>query len=169
MPSLDSALALVRAGFRVFPVHGIREGRCTCNNPSCGSPGKHPLSKGWQQQATSDPELVQQVFQDLPSANVGIVTGNGLVVVDLDGEEGLSTLAAWEMAHGPLPLTLQARTGGGGLHLFFHCDEAIKNSVRKLGPGADIRGEGGFVVGPGSMHISGRPYAWVEGRSPHDL
>lgn len=169
MPGLESALELARAGFPVFPVHGIKEGRCACGNPHCGSPGKHPIRKDWQKSATYDEAKVAEIFNGLPYANVGIATGDGLVVVDLDGAEGLATLASWETEHGPLPLTPQVRTGGGGLHLYFQCKETIHNSVRRLGEGVDIRGEGGFVVGPGSAHISGQSYDWVEGRSPDEL
>lgn len=169
MPGLENALELAREGFRVFPVHSIREGHCTCGNPACGSPGKHPRKAGWQQAASSDEAEVRATFKPYPDSNIGIATGQGLVVVDLDGQEGLDTLAAWVRENGPLPLTPQVRTGGGGLHLYFTCDEKIKNSVRNVGPGVDVRGEGGFVVGPGSQHISGRSYEWAEGRRPNEM
>ena len=169
MPGLDSALNLARMGFRVFPVHGIRAGRCTCNILDCGSPGKHPISAGWQGQASSEPERVTAMFSRLPNANVGVATGDGLVVIDLDGADGATTLATWEAEHGALTSTLQVLTGGGGRHLYFRTSAVLSNSVRKLGPGVDVRAEGGFVVGPGSLHISGRTYAWAGEEAADDM
>jgi predicted P-loop ATPase len=48
----------------------------------------------------------------------------------------------------------------GGFHLYFlmPTDVVVRNSSNKLGPGIDIRGEGGFVVGPGSPHKNGGVY-----------
>lgn len=57
-----------------------------------------------------------------PQANIGIVTGrvSGLAVLDIDprhgGEESLHAL---EQSPGGLPPTVEARTGGGGRHLYF--------------------------------------------------
>jgi hypothetical protein len=64
-----------------------------------------------------------------------------------------------------LPPTLQAITGGGGFHLYFRAPEGveIRNSAGKLGAGVDVRGNGGYVLLPPSLHISGRRYAWEPG------
>lgn len=161
MPALDSALDLARAGFRVFPLHGIVDGHCTCGC-GCGSPGKHPAIAGWQRAATCEEAAVRRLFEHRPNANIGLATGQGLVVIDLDGAQGLATLAGWESEHGRLPETLRVQTGGGGLHLYFKTREALKNSVRLLGPGVDVRAAGGYVVGPGSRHASGQDYTWLD-------
>jgi hypothetical protein len=94
-------------------------------------------------------------------ANIGIATGTGLVVLDVDyrhgGDESLHELKR----HGNLPLTVSAETGSGGEHLYFATDARIRNSAGKLGQGLDIRGEGGYVVAPPSIHPeTGRPYTW---------
>jgi Bifunctional DNA primase/polymerase, N-terminal/Primase C terminal 1 (PriCT-1) len=106
-----------------------------------------------------------------PQANVGIVTGrvSGLVVIDVDarhgGEASLSTL---ESGHGVLPSTVEALTGGGGRHLYFaHPGGRVANRVG-LFPGLDLRGDGGCVVAPPSVHSSGRLYAWARKRSPDE-
>jgi len=36
----------------------------------------------------------------------------------------------------------------------------VRNSVSKLAPGIDVRGDGGYVLAPPSVHPSGRAYAW---------
>src|SRR5262249_3907230 len=68
--------------------------------------------------------------------------------------------------HEPLPQTLTSATGGGGeQRLFVLPDEldlgAIGNSVRKLGPGLDVRASGGQIVVAPSLHRSGRRYRWA--------
>jgi len=83
--------------------------------------------------------------------NIGILTGSdtGVFVLDVDprhgGDESLKTL---EAAHGNLPITLTAKTGGGGIHYLFQipAGQTIRNSASNLASGLDIRGEGGLIV-----------------------
>lgn len=107
-----------------------------------------------------------------PGAGVAIVTGaaSGLVVLDVDpAHGGDESLAALEQVHGTLPPTVEAVTGGGGRHLYFtHPGGDIRNRTG-LAPGLDLRADGGIVIAPPSMHPSGRPYRWREGRSPADI
>lgn len=92
-----------------------------------------------------------------------------MVVVDLDckPDKGLNGLQEFSDLHRAatgemLPETLVIGTGSGGFHFYFIApDFPVRNSTSKLGKGIDIKGDGGFVVGPGSPHISGRPYAVV--------
>jgi hypothetical protein len=52
-------------------------------------------------------------------------------------------------------------TGGGGLHLYFrHPGFEIRNSAGALGPGLDLRGDGGYIIAPPSLHASGNRYVW---------
>jgi len=100
-----------------------------------------------------------------PEANVGVVTGvvSDLVVLDVDPDKGgEASLAELEARFGPLPATLVVRTGGGGRHLWFrHPGEPVPCAVG-LRPGLDVRGDGGYVVAPPSIHPSGRPYRFEE-------
>ena len=104
-----------------------------------------------------------------PDGNVGIVTGviSGFIVLDIDPKHGGDTsLAKLIQQHGPLPHTIEARTGGGGRHLYFaHPGGRVRNKVG-LAPGIDLRGDGGCVVAPPSIHASGRTYTWIEGHDP---
>ncbi len=70
-----------------------------------------------------------------------------------------------ERAGGPLPETAKARTGGGGTHVFFAypAGDEVRSSAGKLGPGLDVRGEGGYVVVPPSRTQGA--YEWLD-RSP---
>ena len=114
-------------------------------------------------------EEVKSWFQRWPNANVGIVTGvvSGLVVLDIDPKHGgLASLDALIEEHGPLPHTIEAATGGGGRHVYFaHPGGIVRNKVG-LAPGIDLRGDGGCIVAPYSLHASGRIYEWLQGRDP---
>jgi hypothetical protein len=94
---------------------------------------------------------------------------SGLVIVDVDPRHGgTETLEALARDHGPLGSTLEAETGSGGRHLYFaHPGGVVRNRVG-LAPGIDLRGDGGLVVAPPSVHPSGRLYRWRAGRAPDD-
>lgn len=96
-------------------------------------------------------------------ANIAIVTGlvSGLVVLDLDPRHGANaSVEQMEREHGALAKTVEARTGGGGRHLYFaHPGRITRNRVA-VAPGVDLRGDGGYVVAPPSVHATGDPYRW---------
>jgi len=107
-----------------------------------------------------------------PLLNIGIVTGaaSGLVVLDLDQRHnGLESLTALEHRHGALPPTVEVETGGGGRHLYFTCPPTAPRNKVGLAPGIDLRGAGGMVVAPPSLHPSGGRYRWRQGHEPGAL
>lgn len=162
---LAAAHDYAASGWPVFPTHGIQNGRCSCNS-ACSSPGKHPRIKGGLTQATTDHAVIERWFRRWPTANVAIRTGKeaGLVVVDVDPDHGgLASLRELIKDNAPLPPTMTVATGSGGLHFYFqHPGDEIHNSAgTRLGPGLDVRGDGGYVIAPPSAHISGKPYAWI--------
>jgi len=122
--------------------------------------------------ATTDAEKIRRWWHESPDANVAIPTGeaSGLLVLDVDPEKGgREALAALEAAHGQIStMTTTAKTGGGGLHLYLRYpndtlrEGQIRNSAGELGPGLDVRGEGGYIVAPGSATKS--PYEWLDRR-----
>jgi len=97
-----------------------------------------------------------------------LVTGavSGIIVLDVDPRnDGEQSLAALEAAHGPLPVTVESHTGGGGRHLFF-CHPASPVPTGPLVAGLDLKGDGGLVVVPPSLHPSGARYRWAPGQGP---
>ncbi|HET7487958.1 MAG TPA: bifunctional DNA primase/polymerase [Acidimicrobiales bacterium] len=160
----DAAAGYARRGWAVFPCHAPAARGCTCGAAGCASPAKHPRSRHGLHDATTDAAAVAAWWRRWPQANVGVRTGGGLVVLDVDpAHGGADSLAALEAAVGPLPATMTVHTGGGGLHLYFAHGHALRNSAGKLGPGLDVRGEGGYVIAPPSRHISGAAYRWSDG------
>lgn len=122
----------------------------------------------FQRQAPSERDI-HNWFRRWPTANLGIVTGavSGLVVLDVDvGHGGEDSLNELERRHGRLPETVEAKTGGGGRHVYFkHPEESVRNRVA-IALGLDIRGDGGYVVAPPSIHPSGNPYVWLPNHGP---
>lgn len=160
---LEAAESYAGRGLRVAPL-----------NPYL----KTPVINKWQLEATTNLNQIRSWFNH-GNKNVAIVTGAGVVVVDVDaknGVDGYATLKELEKQHGPLPSTDQVKTPSGGTHLYYKYPEThiIKNSVSKLGAGIDIRAEGGYVVAPPSMLdssldpegkiVSGR-YEWLNTRA----
>ena len=166
--TLESALGYAERGFSVIPVHGIADGKCTCDDEECSRPGKHPLKK-WQryQREPADSDRVRAWFENHPERNIGIVTGgvSKIAVLDIDGPEGVASLKA---AGIDLPETPTALTGGGGHHLIYRMQEGLKSATGVLKK-IDIRAEGGFIVAPPSLHESGTNYAWAKSKGLDDL
>lgn len=164
---VDAALTYSERGWPVFPVHTPLRGAasCSCGHGDCGSPGKHPRIAGGLNAASTEPNEIETWWRRWPRANVGVRTGaaSGLVVVDIDPEHGgADSLDELLRTHGPLPDGRAIRTGSGGAHLYFqHPGHAVPNSAGKLGPGIDVRGDGGYVIAPPSSHHSGGRYAVV--------
>ena len=152
--------------FCMIPLHSIKNGKCTCGNPACNSPGKHPRIN-WDKYKTERPSEADLARwkKQFNGYNWGIVTGavSGVIVLDVDGEAGAASIAGKE-----LPETWAVQTGKGYHYYFLHPGFPVENGVRIL-PGLDIRGDGGYVVAPGSMHVSGKRYEWVPLLSPEDF
>jgi bifunctional DNA primase/polymerase-like protein len=153
---LKAALAYARRGVPVFP---------------CEPGGKAPLTYSGFWDATTDAHRIEAWWDRWPYANVGVPTGerSGLLVLDVDPRDGgPESLVALERINGLLPETAKARTGGGGMHVFFRYPpgETVRNSAGRLGPGLDVRGEGGYVVVPPSRTQS--TYQWLARIPPAD-
>lgn len=139
------ALAYARKGIAVFPL----EAR-----------GKRPLTPRGFLNATSDVDRVHTWWERMPSANIGLRTGQ-LVVVDIDGPRGHKNFMKLLDKHNGRKGTYTAAvwTPRGGTHLYFRAPPAITIPNRRdLVPSVDVRGEGGYVVAPPSIGPSGHPY-----------
>lgn len=163
-PAHREASRLATYGWRVVPI----------------IPGeKRPSMKGWQHAATNSQKTIDNWWSGIyRDHGLGVATGvqpNGqnLIVVDIDehGESGTETMRQLVARHGPLPETLEVETGNNGRHIYLLAppDLTIRNDAgRALGVGIDIRGDGGQVLAPPTVHPNGTPYRWAEGRSPEE-
>jgi hypothetical protein len=144
---VEYALALARRGLWVFPLRPR---------------DKVPLTSDGFKSATTDSGLIEQWWHAVPAANIGIATGerSDIFVLDVDGADAEAELRKLETEHGALPPTVEVITGRGR-HLWWNYpDKPVRNSAGKVGAGLDIRGEGGYVLAPPSVHPSGRAYCW---------
>jgi hypothetical protein len=142
---------------------------------TCGSPGKSPWHPWKQYQSElADAEQVAEWWRLRPMSNLGLVLGeiSGLIGIDIDGDIADGQWRA--LAQGIEYPTWEFATGGGGRRLFFAVPKgmALRTISHKTG---EAHGElrilcnGSQTVMPPSLHISGRQYTWLEGRSPDDL
>lgn len=167
---IGAACLLAAKGLPVFSLYGtVPSGSCICDKGSaCNAPGKHPIQAGWQEVATTDEQIVESHFSDKSWANIGVATGrkisetSQLIVIDCDGDGGLATLQKLEALYGNVPKTYKISTGrtdGFHYYLTIPANVTVRNSTKTaLGPGIDVRGKGGYVVGAGSVHANGREY-----------
>lgn len=148
---LRQAIEYTQRGWQVFPV--VHR-------------GKIPATKHGLKDATTDDGQIQQWFGNGRLYNIGIRTGaeSGFDVLDIDckGEKvGKKSLQALIEVYGRLPDTPCVQTGGGGLHYFFKHKDGVRNSTSVVGKDIDVRGDGGYVVAPPSLHEYGQTYRWI--------
>jgi hypothetical protein len=155
--TLSAAIEYAKRGWAVFP--------CRLD--------KTPLTTHGFYDASTDLVRIAQWWEVWPDASIGIATGavSDLVVLDIDprhgGNESYEELIR---VHGELPETPEALTGGGGRHLYLaHPGLVVPNSAGKLGPGLDVRGDGGYVIAPPSPHPTGKRYEWELSSHPDDV
>ncbi len=163
---LAAAEGYAERGWLVLPLWWpLPDGACACRRPDCSKPGKHPLTRHGLHDATTDPGVILRWWTRWPVANVGIRTGapSGLLVVDVDGPIGMASLRTLRSEHGPLPASW-VRTGSGGWHAYLRQPDGqrIPNSVGRLGPGLDVRADGGSIAAPPSLHAAGGRYGWLK-------
>ncbi len=141
----------IEQGLSVFPVKGE---------------GKTPLVawKPYQERVANNEELGAWFASGI--ANVGIVTGelSGVIVLDFDTNEAWQEAINLGMPETPLVETSR------GFHAYFKHRPGIRNDQHgQVIAGMDIRGEGGYVVAPPSVHESGDVYSWFDGKSFDDV
>jgi hypothetical protein len=152
MNGLITALDYAARGFQVFPL-----------KPR----SKEPATRRGLYEATSNTATLRRYFTGAHPYNIGVRTGvpSNVFVLDIDGERGFSSLAELVERHGLLPPTLTSATGKGRHYWFVAC-RPVPCSVGKIAAGIDIRGDGGYVVAPPSVHPSGAIYRWVNDEPP---
>ncbi|OGQ86254.1 MAG: hypothetical protein A2289_01925 [Deltaproteobacteria bacterium RIFOXYA12_FULL_58_15] len=165
-----SAAWYARRGWFVLPVHFPTGEGCSCGNPACERSGKHPATHDGCNGATPDAVKIAGWWRGERQWNVGLGTTGTFWVLDVDGAAGKASMAEAERRHGQLPVTVTSRTGNDGLHLFWRMPAKVPVRCRvAVLVGVDVRGAGGFVIAPPSMHVSGERYVWVHGRGPHEI
>jgi hypothetical protein len=143
-PRLAQVEALARIGWELFPLNA----------------DKKPMTVHGFYDATTSIEQLRKWYEETPGANWGARMGSGKVAVDVDPRnEGDVTWDALRTEH-PEPLeTVEQKTGGGGRHYIFSVAAPLACRQDALGPGVDIKGDGGYIVVPPSVTTG--PYEWI--------
>lgn len=152
------ALRYADQSWPVFPLHSVKDGQCSCGRAACtNNAGKHPRTANGLKDASSDPKTVEAWWRKWPDANIGLVPGQaGLLVVDVDGDEGEAAAVRLGLLAEPSLSVLTSR----GRHLYFrHPGGKYGNKV--LAPKLDLRADAGYVLLPPSTHRSGTQYRWL--------
>jgi len=151
---VDAAIETAALGLRVLPIVHPRHGG--------ESPGKRPdgeLVPHGLHDATTNVKTIVGWWEQRPDSNIGVALGKGLIVLDVDRLDALRSL-------GPvLAWTRMVRTGRGA-HLYYKAPAWVTNSAGRLPAGVHVRGLGGYVVAPPSVHPSGRTYRWLNPDEP---
>lgn len=150
-----SALWYARHGWQVFPLRPRT---------------KEPFFGVGCYDATTDTNQIIDWWARWPQANVGLhCGGSGLLAIDLDtykdsfGGDGFLTRDDQE--------TVTSLTGSGGTHLIYAMPAGRKftNATGNMPTGIDVRGYGGYIVLPPSIHPNGNRYQWEGGYGPHEI
>lgn len=147
-----AAIGFAKRGYAVFPLMPR---------------SKAPATRHGFRDASADAGIVSGWWRSTADFNIGLPTGprNGFWILDIDGDNGEASLRRLEFEHGQLPATFETLTGGGGRHVWFRWPriaDGPRNSASAdcLGDGLDVRGDGGYIAAPPSIHKNGRPYEW---------
>jgi hypothetical protein len=158
---LNDALLYLKLGWSIIPACWPVDGKCGCGKGhTANSIGKAPLPHTWKVYQSRLPTTVEVTrwWTDAPLANIACITGaiSGFAAVDLE-HEGLE----WAARAG-VHSSLTSITGKGRHLLFQHPGERVCNAVAKGKiRGLDIRGDGGYIMLPPSMHVNGKRYQWL--------
>jgi hypothetical protein len=167
----QKALSFAARGFPVLPLYGVTlhddKFCCGCGDTKCRSPGKHPLSRHGKDDASTDPQTISQWFDEHPNANYGVCTDT-LPTVDIDPRNGGNQAWLKLVRENYDVHTWRVQTGGGGQHIIFGAT-STPVPCGKLARGVDVKGAGGYIVGVGSIHISGKRYRWWAQCRPCDV
>jgi Bifunctional DNA primase/polymerase, N-terminal/AAA domain/Primase C terminal 2 (PriCT-2) len=127
------------------------------------------FSNGRRWGATIVEDEINADWRRWPNANVGIAMGpdSNIWVMELDtpqghNVDGFASLQALEAIHGPLPETAQVISPSGSIHYYWKWPKTgtIRNTASEIGPGIDVRGEGGMVIAPPSIKEGVGEYKW---------
>ena len=131
------------AGARWAASRGLRVLRVEPN-------GKTPYRSGVNE-ATTDAATIDKWFAEEPGLNYGIATGHGLVALDCDAKHASFHADYFSLA---APRTLEFGSANGGYRILLR---RLQGGRRDFAPSINVRGKGGYIVGPGSV-INGKRY-----------
>jgi hypothetical protein len=162
----------LEAGFRVFGIHSVVNGKCQCGWDECKAAYKHPIIRNWQNVPHWSDEQIE-TFEQLGHFRAGFgVLCAGYLIIDVDarngGVESFSQLCKDHPSAATSEFIVNTGSGGGSQHHYFSLAEPVALAQHhKKYPGIDFK-TSGYVIGAGSLHASGNAYE-IEKGYPQDV
>ena len=152
--ALATALRYASRGLPVIPMHGTKDGACTCGIPACGQPGNHPRTENGVYDATVDPQFIEHLWRSRPKAKIGIVFGgpSEMLGLAIDGKAGRKNLRDLTRNHGKFPRTVTILDGDREIRLLRGDGAGPTNG--ELTEGLRVLGDGDFIIAPSSLEDS---------------
>jgi hypothetical protein len=162
--NLAAALSLANAGLRVFPARPLHK--------VTGEWSKPPYIRDWQLLATTGQKQICDWWEQFPDA-IPAIPCDEIIVLDADrhtgGSDGIAALTCLIAEHGEWPDPPIVFTPSGGLHCYFQQTEPpLGNRTGALPDGLDVRGAGGYVIGPGAVLPDGTCWR-IDNSQPDEL
>lgn len=162
----------LEAGFRVFGIHGVKNGVCGCEDPECEAFFKHPRISNWPNVPHWSEEQIE-TFDAMGHFNTGFgVLCSGFLIIDVDARNG--GVESFNRLCNDIPEAATAKfvvntgSGGGSQHHYFMLSQPMPLvQSHDDYPGIDFKSSG-YVIGSGSMHESGSEYETAKG-FPQDV
>jgi hypothetical protein len=159
---LETALDYAKKGLSVFPLHGTKDGKCTCDDENCEEPGAHPRVDD----GTTDSSIIRDWWTKWPKAKIGLETGApGIIAVQVETQgrtspsdewpQRTARWAEWEKEH-EVPRTVMFHTGSHDVFLFRFPEDKIRYGELEIAEGVTVFGIGQYVRLPGSRDSSGK-------------
>jgi Bifunctional DNA primase/polymerase, N-terminal len=141
---IDHALKYAAQGFAVFP---------------CWPRTKKPATRRGFYEATTNPAALRRWFSGVQQYNIAVRTGmaSHCWILDVDDPASLENVVA---KYGPLPLTRQSQASRG-VHYWWRTDVPVFCGNSRIAAGLDVKGDGGFIMVPPSVHPNGSIYRWL--------
>ena len=139
---------------------------CSCRDPGCGQPAKHPLGSlvpHGVHEATTNRARVLAWWTQHPQANIGLAMRPRFDVLDVDGPAGTQAIRTFASRARPARARGRWSEPAGVAGTIYLAPTGSGNRAGVL-ERVDWRGRGGYVVAPPSRHHSGHPYQFLPGR-----
>ncbi len=129
---------------------------------------KTPALPGWKQYQSRKPDVSErwEWFGEHEDRNLAIIGGEvsgNLFVIDFDDKQ---VYLSWARAHKELVQTTAIVRTSKGYHVYLRAAEPV--DTRDFN-GGEVKGEGGYVVAPPSVHPSGARYEFVNAHDHNSI
>lgn len=154
---------IINKKLKISPAYGVIGSNCMCSD-YCPIPGKHHYLQENKDFIINEINLAIEYFEG-KILNYLIPTGriNNILVLDIDRREnGFENFIKLKNRFPEITNTFSVNSGGSGLHFYYRTNKVIQTKADQFISGIDVLSQGGWVIGPGSKHVSSNFYTTVD-------